>query len=754
MTLMRRILMAHIPVVAPLAVLAFAFPLAAQAPTPFTPGMLVTADTRIAAGTYRVAGAASLDEALITVRGDGVTLDLSGVTLEGLPAGADPDLARGIAVLVDGGSHVVIRGGTIRGYRFGVVARGTLRLSLFENNLSHSWKPRLFSQVHHESLVDWLSYHNNEEREWMRFGAAIYLEDVRGGEIVGNRAVQGMNGLLMTRTDSVSVRSNDFSYNSGLGIGMYRSSHNAILRNRLDYDVRGYSHGFYNRGQDSAGLLLYEQSSHNVVAYNSATHSGDGLFLWAGQSTMDTGEGGANDNLFFHNDFSYAPTNAVEVTFSRNRIVGNYLLGSRYGVWGGYSFESEIRGNCFGGNDYGVAIEHGQDNRIVGNRFDGDSLAVRLWARPYQPPDWIYAQRRDVRSRDHVIADNLLYGVKEPWKVERSEGHDFRGNVVEAGPAQARCDPRTLLGAAFDSIVAARPELRGIPSTVPSDERARLPRSAIVVDEWGPYDGLSPKLWPVDTARARVRLAVLGPEGEWRVRSRRGVAALSAEAGATGDTLVVTPGPGSEGDWRVELEYIGAPTVSPRGVPTGPGESVLFGYERFEPAGPWDVRVVRWTDPARDPNLAPAAFEALLRGAPALERREDHLDWMWYRPTIPGIPQERWGMEATTSFTLPEGETYSLRAISDDGIRVWVDGELVLDDWEPHGSRVRYAPLAPGRRQVRVQYYQIGGWSEVRVDVVKGAARSPGSEVTVAASGAQEGDAGDGALLGCGVIRP
>ena len=27
---------------------------------------------------------------------------------------------------------------------------------------------------------------------------------------------------------------------------------------------------------------MYEQSSHNVVAYNSVTHSGDGLFLWAG----------------------------------------------------------------------------------------------------------------------------------------------------------------------------------------------------------------------------------------------------------------------------------------------------------------------------------------------------------------------------------------------------------------------------------------------------------------------------------------
>ena len=124
-----------------------------------------------------------------------------------------------------------------------------------------------------------------------------------------------MNGLLMTRTTRMRVWNNDFSFNSALGIGMYRSSHNQLLHNKIDWNVRGYSHGFYNRGQDSAGLLMYEQSSHNIVAHNSVTHSGDGLFLWAGQHTMDTGEGGANDNLFFRNDFSWAPTNGIEATF-------------------------------------------------------------------------------------------------------------------------------------------------------------------------------------------------------------------------------------------------------------------------------------------------------------------------------------------------------------------------------------------------------------------------------------------------------
>jgi hypothetical protein len=58
---------------------------------------------------------------------------------------------------------------------------------------------------------------------------------------------------------------------------------------------------------------------------------------------------------------------------------------------------------------------------------------------------------------------------------------------------------------------------------------------------------------------------------------------------------------------------------------------------------------------------------------------------------------------------------------------VWIDGRLVIDRWEPHGAEVAYAPIASGRHEVRVLYVQPAGWTEVRVDVVRGDARSAGS---------------------------
>jgi parallel beta-helix repeat protein len=416
--------------------------LLAQVPTvELRPGLVITRSVRVAPRTYRIAAPKSLDSAVIVVRGNDITVDFAGATLAGTPASADPDAGAGVAVRVDGGRNVRITSARIRGYKVGILARGTRGLTLSGNDLSDNWRPRLFSLVEHESLADWLSYHRNEKDEWLRFGAAAYLVDVRGGELRGNRIQRGMNGVLLVRSDSLRIWNNVVSFNSGIGFGLYRSSDNLIAHNHADYNVRGYSHGFYRRGQDSAALLMYEQSCRNVVAYNSMTHSGDGLFLWAGQSTMDTGDGGSNDNVFVGNDFSYAPTNGMEATFSRNFFLRNRIEGSDHGLWGGYSFDSKVVGNDFRRNRIGIAIEHGQNNEISANRFTGDTTAISLWANPIEPSDWVYPKRRDTRSRDYRIADNVFVGQRAALRVRGTRDVRLTTNrIVDADSAYVLAD--------------------------------------------------------------------------------------------------------------------------------------------------------------------------------------------------------------------------------------------------------------------------------------------------------------------------
>lgn len=716
----------------------------AQAPVPeieLRPGLVITESVRVVSRTYRFDDPpVSLDSAVITIRGDDIVVDFAGATLVGLEPAADPALARGVAIQIDGGENVRLSNATVRGYRFAVLARGTRNLTLDHNDFSYTWKPRLFSLVEHESLVDWLSYHHNDEGEWLRFGAAVYLDSVTGGTIRANRAVQGMNGLLVTDSDSLLITDNAFSFNSGLGVGLYRSSDNTITHNRIEYDVRGYSHGFYQRGQDSAGLLLYAQSRRNVVAYNSVTHGGDGLFLWAGQHTMDTGEGGANDNLFFGNDFSYAPTNAMEATFSRNTFVANRAAGSRYGLWGGYSWESVVVGNCFGGNQYGVAIEHGQDNVIAWNRFEGDSTAIQLWAREREPTDWGYPQHRDTRSRDHRLERNVAVGNRVGIRGTRTSGLSAVGNAwvnVDSLYAFADTADVTLTG---DVMLATAPPRTGrvgeacgpVPPRfaalappdslgrgVPTSPLARRDRSAIVVDEWGPYDWRSPKLWPADSTRALpLPLAVLGPEGTWRVVEERGLRTISQRTGRAGDTISVIPEYRPGADWALLLEYVGEATISPRGVERPAGTPYRFGYSRFEPAVEWTVRFFVW-DSLTDPTDHADAFAALLDSAPVMTRIAPRLDYQWYRPPIPNLPVERWTLSATGAVDLQPGE-YTLRTISDDAVRVWVDDELVIDAWTPHESRVDSTPIAGGSHELRVWYYQVDGWTELRLEILRG----------------------------------
>src|SRR5512146_2149838 len=95
-------------------VLAFAAPsvtaLGGQTPTiELRRGVVITSSVRIAPKVYRIAGNASMDSAVVVVRGDDVVVDFDGATLLGIPPASDPDLATGVAIRVDGGRNITIR---------------------------------------------------------------------------------------------------------------------------------------------------------------------------------------------------------------------------------------------------------------------------------------------------------------------------------------------------------------------------------------------------------------------------------------------------------------------------------------------------------------------------------------------------------------------------------------------------------------------------------------------------------------------
>lgn len=73
-----------------------------------------------------------------------------------------------------------------------------------------------------------------------------------------------------------------------------------------------------------------------------------------------------------------------------------------------------------------------------------------------------------------------------------------------------------------------------------------------------------------------------------------------------------------------------------------------------------------------------------------------------------GIKSVRW----TGKLTVPEGFTRRLGAKSDDGVRIWLDDELVIDQWVDQGETLSEArhPLEANRTyDIKIEYYDGGG---------------------------------------------
>ena len=260
-------------------------------------GMAISQSVTIKNSIYKFDANYSTKKGVIEINGDNIVVDFNGAVLHGSNEKNRPDEFYGTAIIVKRGKNITIKNAVIRGYKFAIIAKKISNLKIENCDFSYNYRQHLNSNREREDLSDWQSYHNNEQDEWMRFGAAVYLRDCDSMMIKNNVVTNGQCALMITHCNYGTIYNNNFSFNSGIGIGLYRSSYNKIMNNKLDWNVRGVSYGVYYRGQDAAAILVYEQSSQNIFAYNSATHSGDGFFLWAGQSTMETGEGGCNDNL-------------------------------------------------------------------------------------------------------------------------------------------------------------------------------------------------------------------------------------------------------------------------------------------------------------------------------------------------------------------------------------------------------------------------------------------------------------------------
>ncbi len=105
-----------------------------------------------------------------------------------------------------------------------------------------------------------------------------------------------------------------------------------------------------------------------------------------------------------------------------------------------------------------------------------------------------------------------------------------------------------------------------------------------------------------------------------------------------------------------------------------------------------------------------------LSGLPVVVRDETAVNYNWgYGTPAPQIPVDNFSARWTTNLSLAPGR-YRFAATSDDGVRVWVNNQLIIDAWwdRPAQTFTAEATVAGGAVPVRIEYYENAALAEMR----------------------------------------
>jgi hypothetical protein len=113
-----------------------------------------------------------------------------------------------------------------------------------------------------------------------------------------------------------------------------------------------------------------------------------------------------------------------------------------------------------------------------------------------------------------------------------------------------------------------------------------------------------------------------------------------------------------------------------------------------------------------DPTWSAYYYDNMeLVGDPVVIRTEEQINHNW-RAGSPGpqVPANRFSARWLRSVTVSAG-TYRFTVTSDDGVRVWVDDTLILDEWNDHAAQTFFVDhyLETGEHLITVEYYEHTG---------------------------------------------
>jgi hypothetical protein len=105
-----------------------------------------------------------------------------------------------------------------------------------------------------------------------------------------------------------------------------------------------------------------------------------------------------------------------------------------------------------------------------------------------------------------------------------------------------------------------------------------------------------------------------------------------------------------------------------------------------------------------------------LAGDPVVDQLDDNLNFNWgYSAPAVGVPADRFSVRWERTLTLDAG-VYQFYAHGDDGMRVWVDSLLLINEWHL-AADVTYSgqvTLRSGDHKIKVEYFEDEETAEIQ----------------------------------------
>jgi beta-glucosidase len=198
-------------------------------------------------------------------------------------------------------------------------------------------------------------------------------------------------------------------------------------------------------------------------------------------------------------------------------------------------------------------------------------------------------------------------------------------------------------------------------------------------------------LLPLDRSKVK-RILVVGPDAEPAVTGGGGSSYTQPfNSLSIVDALKKVAGPGVQIDYRPVL---------------GNSIKAAIASTKFDGA----IHAEYWDNPD-------------LKGPSVITRDEDTIDHEWLtQPVKPIQSQIGFSARYIGKLVVPVTGKYLLLARNDDGMRVFIDGNLAIDDWNDHGATTHAVPVqfdVAGEHELKVEYYDRGGEAIAQVGLAQ-----------------------------------